>query len=179
MANKTCKKCGMKLRKNNKKNKSKKTRKYRLYKVGGGCGCGNNDIKPWLGGNTPDHPVEDNTSGSKINLYTYNDHALDPTNPNFIVSSRNLPDISAPDGIVVTGGKKRRSSKSRRSKSRISKNRKMKGGDAFLGSNPNMPILSFGTSSGAYDFYKTINATNQVNPAPYVQPVLKMTSNMV
>ena len=164
MVKKTCKKCGIKSRTKTRKNKrTRKNRKYRLYKVGGGCGCGNNDVKPWLGG---ENQVPNDNVVSQI---PYNDSANDPNNS--IMSSRNMPDIvSTANGVYMKGGKRRSNKRTKRTK-RI---QKMSGGDALLGSNPNMPIMSFGTTSGAYDFYDTMKGTNQVNPAPYVQPVLKM-----
>lgn len=164
----SCKKCGYKIRKNTSSKKTQKnkknTKKYRLFKVGGGCGC-NNGMNPWIGG---DAEVVD----TKIPAYPLNNHEIDPIDPSTIVSARNLPDI-------VLGGKgkkqkKTHTKKKNSKKNRKSTNKKTRGGDALLGQNPNMPITSFGTSSGAYDFHNIMNMNNGVNPAPYVQPVLKM-----
>jgi len=161
----SCKKCGYKIRKNTSSKKTQKnkknTKKYRLYKVGGGCGC-NNDLKPWIGGDAE-------ISGTKIPVYPLNSHEIDPINPNTLISARNLPDI------VLVGGKGKKQKKTEtKNKTNKKNNKKMKGGDALLGQNPNMPITSFGTTSGAYDFHNIMNFNNSVNPAPYVQPVLNM-----
>lgn len=166
---KSCKKCGYKIRKNTTSKKTQKNKKnakkYRLFKVGGGCGC-NNDLKPWIGGDAE-------IGGTKIPVYPLNSHEIDPLNPDTIVSARNLPDI-------VSGGGKGKKQKKTETKKKNSKkenksiNKKTRGGDALLGQNPNMPITSFGTSSGAYDFHNIMHLNNGVNPAPYVQPVLKM-----
>jgi hypothetical protein len=162
---KSCKKCGYKICKNTSSKKTQKnkknTKKYRLYKVGGGCGC-NNDLKPWIGGDAE-------ISGTKIPVYPLNSHEIDPINPNTLISARNLPDI------VLVGGKGKKQKKTEtKNKTNKKNNKKMKGGDALLGQNPNMPITSFGTTSGAYDFHNIMNFNNSVNPAPYVQPVLNM-----
>ena len=163
---KSCKKCGYKIRKNTTSKKTQKnkksTKKYRLYKAGGGCGC-NNDLKPWIGGDVEVVDV-------KIPVYALNNHEIDPIDPNTQISARNLPD-------VISGGGKGKKQKKRSNKKRSNKkrsNKKTIGGDALLGQNPNMPITSFGTSSGAYDFHNIMHLNNGVNPAPYVQPVLKM-----
>lgn len=176
MSNKSCKRCGLKVRrkrgtsKNRKNNHKKNTKRYRLYKVGGGCGCGNSDMKPWIGGENQDIDT------GKIPGYTYNNLEIDPSSPGAIVSTRNLPDI-----VNAGGGRSKRNNKMNRSaknkkrsmKIRLS-SKKQLGGDAFLGQNPNMPITSFGTTSGAYDFYNIEMMNNGVNPAPYVQPVSNM-----
>jgi len=151
MAGKTCKKCGLKWggsAKNKQRRRKNSTKKYRLRKIGGGCGCGGTDVKPWIGGN------------NEIPAYPLNKHEFDPNSPSEMIASRNVPDI-------ISGGRKRKGRKT-------TKRRKMRGGDFFLGNNPNMPILSFGTTSGAYDFDKHMNLQTGVDPAPYVQPVLKM-----
>ena len=67
-------------------------------------------------------------------FYEVNNHNNDPTNPTFILSSRNLPNM--------VGGKKRRHKKG---------NKKMKGG-TFLSTSSlvNNPFTSFGSINGAF-----------------------------
>ena len=134
---------------------SKKT--FKLYNVGGGCACSGNDTKMWKF-----------SGGNSIELYPLADQDLNPQN--FQLAGRNVP-------MLKGGGKKGVRKNRRRTSMRM---KKMTGGlaltvsDPILGSNPNQPITSFGTTTGAFDFYNLSNMSNSVNPAPYVQPVLQM-----
>jgi hypothetical protein len=87
-----------------------------------------------------------------------------------MINTRNLPKLN------IGGSKKMKKVLKMIKKMKNYKNKKtkkFKGGDFLLGNNPNSPITSFGTSSGAYDHYNLINANSSVNPAVYEQPIMK------
>jgi hypothetical protein len=160
---KTCKNCGKKIKKQggkrSKKNKSNKKKTFKLYSVGGGCACGGNDVKLWgFGGGT-----------GQIPIYPLENQSLNPNN--FQIAGRNVPDMIMES--KMGGGKKHRKKASKKTK-RMTGGLALSVSDPILGSNPNQPITSFGTTTGAFDFYNLSNMSSSVNPAPYVQPVLQM-----
>ena len=149
------------------KRRRQNMRKTRHYKKGG-CGCNGSkefSLLPFAGG---DSIASYNTDLPYSSYYQQNSLINDPTSAGVIINSRNLPNMSS-----TLGGKKnnKRVRKSRKYKKHIS------GGgvsDLFLGSNPQNAFLSAATSPGILDSYNTVRMANDINPAPYIQPVLSM-----
>jgi hypothetical protein len=135
----------------------------------GGCGCNSASTTPppplppggQLGGN----------SFSMRNYYGAENYDNAPTNPSAIVSARNLPPMQS-------GGKSRRfkNKKGRKTKRKRSKKmKKMIGGDALLANSMSTnPVLSIGNLNWASSGSNILNNTQNLNPAPYSQPVEKM-----
>ena len=131
----------------------------------GGCGCNSTPSPPLptrqLGGN----------SFSMRNYYGPENYDNALTNPSAIVSARNLPPMQS-------GGKSRRfkNKKSRKTKRKRSKKmKKMMGGDALLtNSTSTNPVLSFGNLNWSVSGSNILNNSQNLNPAPYSQPVEKM-----
>ena len=133
--------------------KNKQRRTNRKYK-GGGCGCAN---KPLFGGS--------GVASYQPTAYQYklNDLNNDPSNLPNIQASRQLPNI--------TGGKNRNRTYKR--------NRKMRGGaDLLLGANTMLdPVKNFATTTGAYSGINILSGANNLNPAPYSQPIGSLYGN--
>lgn len=122
----------------------------------GGCGC-NNVIK---GGNI--NPPSFTGNLPLRYFYGQNDYMNDPSVAS--ESARNLP-------AIIKGGKRRTKKNTSGKKNRRIK--KMKGGDMLLGSAySNNPLVSFGTTDGAYNSVNLLYGNQSTNPSVYDQPAL-------
>jgi hypothetical protein len=157
-----------------------KTRRIR----GGGCGCNNSNpslpkteelTTVQLGGNGA-ASFQPDTLPIRY-YYGAENYGSAPTNPDMMVSSRNLTNMQS--GGKKHGTKKRRTKRRGAKKSlklkkkhtrRVSK--KMIGGAAFLtNSMSTNAVTSFGTMDWPSSGVNIISGQSNINPAPYAQPV--------
>lgn len=160
-----------------------KTRRIR----GGGCGCANsNQSMPkteqlttvQLGGNGT-ASFQPETLPVRY-YYGAEQYGSSPTNPDMMISSRNLPNMQS--GGKKHGTKKRSTKRHSTKKSlKIKKKRarrgakKMIGGAAFLtNSMSTNAVTSFGTMDWPSSGVNIISGQSNINPAPYAQPVSHM-----
>jgi hypothetical protein len=141
-----------------------KTMKMKLKR--GGCGCNKASPQPIL----PNKQMGGNTFSMR-NYYGPANYDNAPTNPDAIVSARNLLPMQSGGKSRKFKNKKVRKTKRKRSK----KMKKMMGGDPLLANSMSTnPVLSFGNLNWASTGTNIVNNTQNLNPAAYSHPVEKM-----
>jgi len=151
------------------KHTSRNRRRQRQSLKKGGCGC-DNDKSIFSGGSNqlgPSPGLDQLPIRSYYDLNTYG--GSDPTAPNNVMSVRTQPNM-------VSGGGKRRRSKSVRRSRRQRKTNVMKGGGLFdswslLGTDP---ISNFGNTTGPFNSDELLRGNFGPNPNPSVQPITQM-----